>query len=182
MRHGQAMSNVKNLCSNWPETFENPLTELGRQMVRESAERFQESGKTVDIIINSPLLRCEQTAEITGKILGAKPKTDKRLREIDFGKYNGKNLLGMWKSFEREEERIEKGADGGETYLEILDRMTAVVNDIEKKHTRKNIILISHEGPLFLLQGKMMGLSIEETIAIFPLGKRIHKSEIREIK
>jgi hypothetical protein len=42
-------------------------------------------------------------------------------------------------------------------------------------------MLISHEGPLFLLQGKVAGLTLKQTIKEFPLEKRIHKGEIREL-
>lgn len=181
MRHGQAISNVRAICSCWPEKFHNPLTKLGRQMVKESAEKLEKTGARIDLIFNSPLLRCRQTAAIAGKIFKIRPKIDKRLREIGFGKFNGKNLGGMWKSFDHEAERIHKGADGGESYAEILDRMMKVVEDIEKKYKGKNIMLVSHEGPLFLLQGKVMGLSFKETIGQFPLEKRIHKAEIREL-
>jgi len=181
MRHGQALSNVKAMCSCWPEKFHNPLTRLGRKAVKESAGKFKKSGKTVDLIFASPLLRTQQTAEVVEKILKVKPKTDKRLREIGFGEYNGKKLEGMWKSFKNEEDRINKGADGGETYVQILDRMEDVIKDIEKKYKDKTVMLISSEGPLFLLQGKFMGLTIKQTIEKFPLDKRIHKGEIREL-
>jgi len=185
MRHGQAISNVKALCSCWPEKFKNPLTILGEEIVRESAEKLKGkldlSGQTVDLIFNSPLIRCKQTAEIVGKIFGVKPKIDKRLREIGFGIFNNKKLESMWKYFKTEEERIKKSPPKGETYIEILERMTAVVKDIEKKYKDRNVMIVSHEGPLFLLQGKVMGFSIEETIKEFPLEKRIHKGEIREL-
>jgi isoleucyl-tRNA synthetase len=187
MRHGQAISNVRGVCSNWPEKFNNPLTEYGQEMVRESAEKLKAKldleGQIIDVILCSPLLRTKETAQIAGKILnnGVKPKVDKRLREIGFGKYNGKDLHSMWKSFKHEQERINRGADGGETYKQILSRMTAVVKDVEKKYKSRNIMLISHEGPLFLLNGKIMGLSVKETINQFPLEKRIHKAEVREL-
>lgn len=181
MRHGQAISNTKAACSCWPETFKNPLTKLGQETVKEAVEKLKESGKTIDLIFASPLLRTKQTAAIAGKILKIKPIIDKRLEEIDFGKFNGRNLGGMWKSFKNEEDRINEGADGGETYSEILARMMDLVEDIEKKYVGKSILFISHEGPLFLLQGKIIGLSIKETIKKFPLEKRIHKSEIREL-
>jgi broad specificity phosphatase PhoE len=192
MRHGQAISNVKDICSCWPEKFKNPLTIFGKEMVRESAEKLKAkldlSGQNIDLIFVSPLLRTQQTAEIAGKILevkmlstGRQVRTDKRLREIGFGKFNGKNLEGMWKSFKNEKQRISKGPDGGESYKQILDRMVAVVKDIEKKYKNRNIMLVSHEGPLFLLQGKIMGLSVKETIEKYPLDKRIHKAEVREL-
>lgn len=183
MRHAQAISNVKGICSSWPEKFKNPLTLLGREVVRESVEKLKRKldleGQSIDLIFASPLLRTKQTSEIVGKMLNVKPKTDRRLREIGFGKFNGKDLHIMWRSFDHEEERINHGADGGETYAQILNRMLAVIKDIEKKYKDRNVMLISHEGPLFLLQGKVMGLSFKETIKEFPLDKRIHKGEIK---
>jgi broad specificity phosphatase PhoE len=185
MRHAQALSNVRAICSCWPEKFHNPLTILGREIVRESAEKLKAKldleGQSIDLIFCSPLLRTEQTAKITGKILGVKPKTDKRLREIGFGIFNSGSLEKMWKHFETEEERIRQSPPKGETYVEILDRMMSFLKDTDKKYKDRNILVISHEGPLFLLQGKVMGFDLKETIKEFPLEKRIHKGEIREL-
>ncbi len=191
MRHGQAISNVKALCSCLPEKFKNPITKLGRQMAKESALKLKkminqstqraECSAPNFLVFNSPLLRCKQTAEIVGKIFGIKPKIDKRLQEIGFGIFNNKRLEGMWMYFKKEEERIKQAPPGGETYEQILKRIWAVVEDIEKKYSNKTILLISHEGPSFLLQGKFMGLSIPGTIKKFPSSKRIHKAEIRKL-
>lgn len=185
MRHGQAISNVKSLCSCWPEKFKNPLTKLGRETVKESVLKLKNDlvlqNKTIDLIFCSPLLRTKQTAEIAGKIFGAKPKIDKRLREVGFGIFNGGNLEKMWKSFKQENERIKKRPPKGESYEEILKRMLIFLKETDKKYKGKSILIISHEGPLFLLQGKVMGLSIKQTIKQVPLEKRIHKSEIRKL-
>lgn len=179
IRHGQALSNVKALCSCWPEKFNNPLTKIGRETIKESALNLKD--KNIDLIFVSPLLRTEQTAAIVGKVLKIKPKTDKRLREMGFGIYNNKSLEAMWKSFKGEEERVRKGPLKGENYPQILERMISFLKDIDKKYTGKTILLVSHEGPLFLLEGKVKGLSFKETIKQFPLEKRIHKGEIREL-
>jgi broad specificity phosphatase PhoE len=180
MRHGQALSNVRAMCSCWPEKFHNPLTKQGREVVKESVEKLQKSGKGIDMIFCSPILRTVQTAEIVGKILKVKPKADKRLREIGFGKFNGVKLESMWKAFKKESDRINKGADGGENYKQILARMEGFLKGTDKKFKNKNILIISHEGPLVLLQAKIMGLSLKETTQI-PFEKRIHKGEIREL-
>src|SRR5258706_3755800 len=87
LRHGEALSNVKNVVSSWPETFENPLTERGVEMIKESAEKLKD--KNIDLIFASDLLRTKQTAEIVGKTLKLEPEFDKRLREISFGIMNG---------------------------------------------------------------------------------------------
>jgi broad specificity phosphatase PhoE len=185
LRHGQAISNVKGLCSSWPEKFKNPLTELGKETIKESAQKLKkncaEQGRSIDLIFASPLLRTKQTSEIAGKILKVKPRPDKRLREIGFGVFNNHHLEGMWKYFKTEEQRIKQSPPKGETYQEILERMMSFLKDTDKKYKGKNILIVSHEGPLFLLQGKVMGLSFKETIKKFPLGKRIHKGEVREL-
>ena len=179
MRHGQAISNVKALCSCWPEKFYDPLTKLGKEIVNESAEKLKD--KNINLIFASPLLRTKETAEIVGKILKIKPKFDKRLREIDFGIFNNHKLEGMWKYFKKEEERIRKSPPKGETYPEISNRVTSFLKDVDKKYKGKNILIISHEGPLIFLQGKVMELSLVKIIKKFPLEKRIHKGEIREL-
>ena len=179
LRHGEALSNVKEIASCWPEKFKNSLTENGQKMIKESAEKLK--NKNINLIFTSPLLRTKQTAEIVGKILKIKPKTDKKLKEISFGIFNSGPLKKMWKSFKNEEKRIEMGPPEGETYSQILERMTDFLKNTDKKYKGKNILIISHEGPLFLLQGKAMGLTIKETIKKFPFKKRIHKGEIREL-
>lgn len=179
MRHGEALSNVKRLCSCWPEEFNNPLTTIGKKAVKASVETLK--GKNISLIFNSPLKRAKMSAEIAGKILKLKNKPDKRLREIQFGKYNNQHLEAMWSAFKTEEERINKGADGGESYNEILNRMVDFLREIDDTYKGRSILIVSHEGPLFLLQGKIMGLSVKETIEQFPTEKRIHKAEVREL-
>ena len=185
MRHGQAKSNVKATCSCFPEKFKNPLTVFGKEEVRGSAEKLEKklniNGQKIDLIFCSDLLRSEQTAAIVGKIFGIKPKVDKRLREINFGIFNGEHLEKMWKHFKTEKERINKAPAKGETYKEISDRMISFLKEINKKYKDKNILITSHEGPLGLLQSKVEGLSIKKSIET-PLEKRIHKGEIRELK
>ena len=57
-----------------------------------------------------------------------------------------------------------------------------MLKDTGKKIQRQeHIMIVSHEGPLFLLQGWVEGLSIKETIKEFPIEKRIHKGEIRDL-
>jgi broad specificity phosphatase PhoE len=179
MRHGQAISNVKALCSCWPEKFNNSLTSKGKAEIKESVKKLID--KDIDLIFASDLLRTKQSAGIIGKTLKIKPKFDKRLREVGFGIFNGKKLESMWKYFKHENERIKSRPPKGENYEEILKRMASFLKETDKKYKNRNILIISHEGPLCLLQGKVLGLSLKETIEKYSLDKRIHKGEIREL-
>lgn len=179
LRHGEALSNVKNIISCCPEKFKNPLTKKGRKMAQKAAEKLK--NKNIDLIFTSPLLRAKETAAIIGKKLKIKPKLDKRLREIGFGILNNGPINKLWDYFKKEEDRIRQKPPKGETYPEILKRMVSFLKDINKKHKNKNILIVSHEGPLVLLQGKIGGFSLKKTIKKYPFGKRIHKGEIREL-
>jgi len=173
------LSNVKDIISCWPEKIKNSLTNKGREIIKESAGKLKD--KNIDLIFTSPLLRAQETADIVGKRLKRKVKIDKRLREMGFGILNLCSVEKLWDYFKNEEVRIRKKAPKGETYLEILERVMSFLKDTDKKYEGKNILIVSHEGPLFLLQGKLEGLSIKETIEKYPFGKRIHKGEIREL-
>jgi broad specificity phosphatase PhoE len=179
MRHGEALSNIKEIVSCWPEKFKNPLTKNGRKIVKESAKKLK--NKKISLIFCSPLLRTKQTAEIVGKILKIKPRTDKRLREVGFGVFNFGPISNLWNYFSCEEERIKKGPPKGESYTDILKRVSDFFKEINKKYKNKNILIISHEGPFVFLEGMAKGLSLKETLNKFPLEKRIHKAEIREL-
>lgn len=163
MRHGQAISNVKELVSCWPEKFYNPLTKIGRQKAKETAKKLKntcaEQGRSIDLIFCSPLLRTKMTAEIVGKILHIKPKIDKRLREQGAGDFNGLPFMGMSIFFgERGLRRFKIRPKNGETYIEIKKRMVDFLKDTDKKYKGKNILIISHELPILFLSCTVKGI------------------------
>ena len=162
LRHGEAISNVKGIVSSWPEKFNNHLTKNGQEMVKNAALELKE--KNINLIFASPLKRTKQTAEIAGKILKIRPKIDKRLREIDFGIFNSKSIFDFHKQFKKEEERINHSVSKGETYTHLLERVSGFLKDIDKKYKNKNILIISHECPLFFLEGKVKGFSLKKTV------------------
>lgn len=179
LRHGEAISNIKEIVSSWPEKFNNPLTKRGREMIKEVAGILK--GKNINLIFSSDLLRTKQTAQIVGKALEIRPKFDKRLREINFGIFNSKSIFDFNEQFKKEEGRIKDSVPKGETYTHLLERVFGFLKDIDKKYKNKNILIISHECPLFFLEGKVKGFSLKKTINNYPFGKRIHKGEVRKL-
>ncbi|TSC95133.1 MAG: putative phosphoglycerate mutase [Parcubacteria group bacterium Licking1014_1] len=179
LRHGEALSNVKNIVSCWPEKFKNPLTKKGVGQIKSAAEELK--NKSMDLIFTSPLLRTKQTAEIAGKRLKIKPKTDKRLREVSFGLFNGKPVSDFLGYFKNDSERADKATPKGENYKDVFERVFGFFEKINRNYKDKNILIISHQVPLFLLEGYVRGLTIAETIENFPDEKMLRKGEIREL-
>jgi len=185
LRHGQALSNVKGIASSWPEKFKNILTEKGKEIVEKVAETLKntcaEQGRSINIIFTSDLLRAKQTAEIVGEIIKVKPENAEELREIDFGILNGKPLAEWEKYFNSQEEKINNAPQGAETYKEVSKRIFNFFSELDHKYIDKNILLVSHECPLTLLEWKVKGLSLLEGIRKYSGSNSIKKGELREL-
>jgi len=179
LRHGEAVSNIKQITSSWPEKFENPLTERGIEMIKESAEKLMD--KNIDLIFSSDLLRTKQTAEIVSKALKIEPEFDKRLREVNFGIFNSKPITNLDIYFKKEEERIFRNMPKGETYKKVLERIYDFLKDTDKKYKGRNILIISHECPLWILESKVRGTSLLQYLTEVPRDDRIHKGQIKEL-
>ncbi|MFA6190516.1 MAG: histidine phosphatase family protein [Candidatus Staskawiczbacteria bacterium] len=162
LRHGQAVSNAKHIVSCWPEKFNNPLTKKGIQKIESVAKKFK--NKKIDLIFVSPLFRTQQTAGIVAKVVKIKPKTDKRLRELEFGIFNGGPVKDFMEYFKSKKERVNKPAPKGENYNHILKRVLSFFKEINKKYKNKNILIVSHQAPLLLLLGKIHKNSISESM------------------
>jgi len=186
VRHGHSEKQVSNVMSSWPEKKKLPLTEKGIQQVRRIARQLKKGN--VDLIISSDLLRAKQTAQILAKELGMNVAHDKRLREVDTGKMNGKKigeLRKIWgKKGETELEhylrRFVDPLPGGESWLDVQKRMYEALCDLEKKHRGKTIVLVSHELPLTLLETTLKGLPRQEAVA-FRIKSGIATGEMREV-
>ncbi|OGZ78798.1 MAG: hypothetical protein A2528_00735 [Candidatus Staskawiczbacteria bacterium RIFOXYD2_FULL_37_9] len=185
LRHGEAKSNVENIVSCWPEKFKNPLTENGKEKIKEAAGQLK--NKNINLIFSSDLLRTKETAEIAGKILGVKVKFDKRLREIGFGTFNSKpadDFENYFHNFSDLKDRIKNGAPKGENYKDVSKRVFDFLREINKKYKGKNILIVSHQAPIILLRAKIRDAAILSNIK--ELGKvfaekRVTKGELIEL-
>ena len=176
LRHGEALSNVKNVISCWPEKGSFPLTEKGRKEVKKSAEKL----KNIDLIFSSDLLRTKQTAEIAAKALNVEVKYDKRLREYNVGIFNGRPGAET-REFFRGKSKFKEAPPGGETYVEIEERTIDFLSKLEEKYSGKNILIISHQMNLSLLEARVKGVSNEDFYKEFPMEKRIKTGEVRKL-
>ena len=178
LRHGEAISNVKSIVSSWPEKFKNPLTFKGRKQVKEVTKKIK--NKHINLVFSSDLLRTKQTAEIVSQKLKIKPKFDKRLREIGFGYLNGRSAEELL-YLNLEKERIDHSFQKSETYESVLKRVYNFLRDVEKKYKGKNILIISHQCPLWILENRVNGFSLAASLKKDPDKKRIGRGELREL-
>lgn len=193
LRHGEAVSNTKDTMSCWPETFENPLTDNGVAMIEKAARVLQE--KKINIIFASDILRTKLTAQIVARELNVEIIFDQRLREIDFGTYNGKSVWELEKVVDGSPldiaelyRRVKPGGrmlgyrmSGGEDYQDVQDRMAAFLQDINSRYAGKTMVIISHQSPLWLLEERVKGIKLMEIGKKIPSYEQMHTGEVREL-
>src|SRR3989339_47994 len=166
MRHGEAESNEKNISSSKLENSHNyPLTKKGEKQVRVSAEKL--AGQKIDLILHSPFERTKQTAFIVAEKIGLAKEniiSDKRLMEVDAGIFEGKNVADYHAHFSSALEKFNNPPPEGECLNDLKKRTGEFLYETEKKYSGKNILIISHEYPVWMLYSSALGLNEKEAI------------------
>lgn len=157
-----------------------PLTDKGRSEAKEAAERLLTHGfdnRSIAAVYVSPLPRAVETAEILAEIgvyAKEKIKVDKRLIETQAGNREGLNkdkyTKDSWYVGNHEAKSY-----GGESSEDVRKRMTAVYDEIEKKHPEGHVVVITHGMPamelLDMLDQNNIRLSTGE-VYVVPLADR----------
>ena len=165
MRHGQAKSNGHFVESK--DLIDNPLTKDGVAMIEERARTL--SHEKIDLIFVSPLLRTQQTAGIMQRAFGLPDSSvivDLRLRELDVGNMNGKTVEEWDHLFKTFADRFTYRGHGGEDYTQVRERVGDFLFDIERKYSGKNILMVSHGTPLWLMGHIMHKTSCRDILNI----------------
>ena len=85
-RHGQTVWNVENkICG----ATDIELTEKGHRQAEDLGQKIREEGIHIEEIICSPLMRAADTARHISEIAGIPTRVEPRLKEQNFGKYEG---------------------------------------------------------------------------------------------
>ncbi|MEX1014498.1 MAG: class I tRNA ligase family protein [Candidatus Paceibacterota bacterium] len=165
MRHGESTSNTTETVSSKLKTSEKfNLTEKGIKQVKESIKELKK--KKIDLIYASDFARTKQTAEIIGKELGIKVKFDKRIRENDTGIFDGRSYKEYHDFFSSFKDKLNKRPPNGENLRDVSKRVGDFILDLEKQNKDKNILIVSHEYPLWIAETIMSGWGEEEAINI----------------
>lgn len=124
---------------------EHPLSALGHSQARATSSQLIDLD--IDIIYCSPFTRAKQTVEPFTKERGVDPIVIDELcgRII-------KNLPSekTWHFFKQSWLDFNYTEYGAETAHECIDRVTSLLSKLEKEHSDKRILLVSHSNPISL--------------------------------
>ncbi len=178
LRHGQTESDKKGVISCWPEQFDNGLTAEGQLQIQKIFSYLK--NKKIDLIFSSPLKSARETAEIILEKLEISVNYDNRLTEYNVGVFNNRPLQEFYDFIGEEINKFNKLPENGETLSGARIRMMSFIQELEQKYKNKNILIISHGDPLWVLEGAALGLSDEKIIE--SRERFIQCGEIKEIK
>ncbi len=146
LRHGLTIWNEEKRIQG---RLNSPLSEDGRTSIRNFIPLLK--GYQWNRIIASDLGRVQETVSIINRELGLPVSYDKRLREINWGEWEGFRLVDVRTKYgaELSEEEL-KGwnfrAPGGESRKEVLQRAKASLVEAAEQWHGDNILVVCHLG------------------------------------
>ena len=97
---------------------------------------------------------------------GEKVLLDKRLEEIHLGPtLTGNHDEKYAKDFPTYESRFERRPEGGESLRDVRARVWDFLKEYEKKYEGKNILIVTHEYPTWMLSMRAKAWSEKRAIA-----------------
>jgi len=151
IRHGETAWNVDTRIQGH---LNIPLNDTGHWQ----AERLGQAlaGEEIAAIYASDLSRAHETASYVGRATGIPVVAEVGLRERSFGDFEGRTFAEIEIALPDQAERWRKrdpsfAPTGGESLLQVQDRVLATVNRLAVQHPGELIVLVGHGGVMDVL-------------------------------
>jgi alpha-ribazole phosphatase len=161
IRHGETELNTTGVYYGWTDCC---MSEKGIAQAEDLADILQNI--SFDAVISSSLNRAVVTAAI---VSGYKPDTiikDDRLRELNFGDWEGLHRSEVTKRNREEWEKwssdwINTAPPKGESFFEMYSRVRRSIEDILDRYKGKRVLVVSHQGTMRIIPMVLLGLNSE---------------------
>lgn len=140
VRHGESDWNAERRIQGHTD---RPLSGRGRAQARALAAEL--SDEPLDAVYTSDLTRARETAEAIAEQRRLAVAVDPRLRERNFGSWEG---LTDDEALARFPEAAEEPWGDGETVEAMTDRVLEALQAIAARHPGGRALVVSHGGPL----------------------------------
>ncbi|MFC6752659.1 histidine phosphatase family protein [Halorubrum tibetense] len=164
VRHGTTTWNETGRIQGWAPVS---LTEGGREEAAAVADHLA-AARDVDGLVTSDLDRAVETAEAIADATGTPIETDSRLRERDFGVFQGLETGSFFDDYpafdllENGHDAAVATADSGESWLDVRSRVLDAAADLADRDG--TVVAVSHGGPIRLVTGHHRGLDPERAL------------------
>ena len=160
VRHGQTTWNTESRYQGHSDT---DLSEVGRQQATRVADRL--ACEEIAAVYASDLRRASDTASTIADCHGLDVQTDRRLRECEFGEWEGLTV-GQIKERYSEEYRtyqvdsVTVRAPRGERLESLVERVGEAIDEIAERHPTDPVLITGHGGTVHAAICHMLGASL----------------------
>lgn len=162
-RHGATQLSLEKRFSG-RGGFDAPLAELGLRQASALADEIQRRGG-VEVVVASPLLRAQQTAQIVCSSIGLDVVVEPDLAECDFGQWDGLTFHEVQREWPDHMADWLASADvpppDGESLDKCARRVDAARRRIVETYPGQNVLIVAHVTPIKVLVAKALGTGLE---------------------
>lgn len=161
MRHGHSQANQQGLIISSPERglAGYGLSSLGREQLDGLLTGWRWATPTR--ILHSDFRRTTETAACIARHFGLRLEAEARLRERDFGEFEGEADTRYAEVWQRDALDPAHRYAGVESVVAVAARMRGVIDLLERRHAGDTLLLVSHGDPLQVLltavEGRELG-------------------------
>lgn len=169
VRHGQTPTTGARLPGRAPGLH---LADEGRRQAEAVARRLAALRRPAAVYA-SPLERARETAAPIARAHGLDVRIDRDLADCDTGTWTGRSLGALRRRKEwAVVQRYPSGFrfPGGESFVEMLARMVAVLARMVERHGSGTVVAVSHADPIKAAVAHALGLHLDhfQRIAVAP--------------
>ena len=142
MRHGETVFGSQDRYAGHSDT---PLTPRGRRQIAALRRRLP----APDVVYCSDLPRCRETAALL--VPGREIVVTRRLREIDFGRWEGMSKAEVREAFGERYTRWRADPSSctphrGESIVALRRRVRRFAAELARRHPRETVLFVTHGG------------------------------------
>lgn len=153
VRHGETELNLKKVYYG---STDCALTEKGEKQAVSLKTAFADM--PLDLVLESPLRRAKDTATLLLGEKEVKRLSDDRLKELNFGGWEGKSYLDLQGDPLYEQwcnEWQTTRPPGGESFLDLAKRVGDFYEDMMKR-TEETVLIVAHHAVLQQLMARLL--------------------------
>lgn len=177
-RHGQTEWHHDNRYAGRTDV---ELTETGKREAQALARRAREEDPT--LVVCSPLCRALDTASVAAEACGVELQIEGRLREIDFGEWEGRTLDEVRDTSPAAVEQFEQKPGQrpfprGEPLSVAAERALEVLNELHEKFEDQTVLVVAHNTLIRLSLCSLLRIPLQQYRKRFP---RLYNVAIHEV-
>jgi len=166
IRHGETEFNAESRIQG---QLDVALNQIGKKQATKTAEylySLKSSGIQFSALFSSDLSRTVETATPIAQKLNLEIKTDKRLREMNFGEFQKFTVMELQKKGAWNDWSASKQCPSGESFLELQQRVVNSLQEITTECKGQRILVVTHGGPIKAYWSHVLQCPIEKGFQI----------------